>query len=233
LFADILEPYTLNVFTDASLRKISNVETWVSSGVIAVYGNTIVSDDYRVYKNQTSNYAELKAIKLGINIAQDICRQVPSIKVVNLFSDSQISIYGIRDRIFNWRIINNTMVGYGNKIIANQDIFLEIMNLIVMCNLHINFWHQKGHSDESSIQKSRYSFITSNRIVGANESNVDFEFIKYINRFNQMVDNASRKLLYQTDSMQDVITPISFLIPTSTYHQEVLNQYNHLINGGN
>lgn len=230
MYANVDDPRVLNVFTDASLRRISNTETWVGSGTIIVNNNTIIKEDFRVYKNQTSNYAELKAIKLGIDLAHDICRQNPSIMIINLFSDSQISIFGIRDRIFNWRIINNEMVGYGNKVIANQDIILEIVQLVLRSNIFIRFFHQKGHTDQCNLYKAKKAFIISNRCVGANELNVDFDFIKFINRYNQMVDNSSRKILYQQESINNIITPMTFCIQNSQ-HQIIMEKYKNQING--
>lgn len=232
MFADILEPYILNVFTDASIRKISDQENWSCAGAIAVYGNTIICEDYKVYQNRSSNYTELKAIELGINMALNIIKQNPNISRVNLFSDSQISIFGIRDRIFNWNIINNTLTGYGNKIIMNQDIFLEILQLIIMSKLNICFYHQKGHSDQSSISVSRNTFITSNNMVGATEETVDYEFIKYINRYNQMVDAASRKILYHLDQPINTISPMLFKVKSKDNHNELLEEYTKYVNGG-
>lgn len=233
MFANILEPYILNIFTDASIRKISDNECWSCAGAIAVCGNTIIADDYKVYQNRSSNYTELKAIELGINLALNIITNNPNLIKVNLFSDSQISIFGIRDRIFNWSIINNTLAGYGNKIIMNQDIFLEIVHTVINCKLNISFYHQKGHSDQSSISVSRNTFIKFNRVAGATEHNVDFEFIKYINRYNQMVDAASRKILYHIDKSQNTISPIVFNIASKNSYNELLEEYKKYINGGN
>ena len=229
MFADILEPYTLNIFTDASLRKISEIETWTCAGSIAVYGNTIIDTDYRVFKNQTSNFTELKALRLGIDMALKTIRAHPQIQLVNLFSDSQISIYGIRDRIFNWRVINGQLAGYGNKTIVNQDIFLEILQIVTDSKLNIRFYHQKGHSDQISLSASRITLIISNRVVGADEYNICNDFIKFINRYNQIIDNGSRKILYEIGSANQITSPIIFNVGDN--YKNILVYYNNLMGG--
>lgn len=222
--------YTLNIFTDASLRKGDSPETTSTcAAAIAFVGENIIDRQYRIYMGETSNYGEIKAVRLGVELAL-AHREYNSI---NLFSDSQISIYGVRDRVFNWRIINEQLVGYANKIIKNQTEFLDVINLVTDNNLNINFYHQKGHVDTTNIKSllyARSTFFDSNRPFGSTQTNTDIAFIKYISNCNDMVDHYSRDMLYDISIEKPrVINPFNF--SPRINHQELLNKFNILIGG--
>lgn len=222
--------YTLNIFTDASLRKGDSPETTSTcAAAIAFVGENIIDRQYRIYMGETSNYGEIKAVRLGVELAL-AHREYNSI---NLFSDSQISIYGVRDRVFNWRIINEQLVGYANKIIKNQTEFLDVINLVTDNNLNINFYHQKGHVDTTNIKSllyARSTFFDSNRPFGSTQTNTDIAFIKYISNCNDMVDHYSRDMLYDISIEKPrVVNPFNFLPRIN--HQELLNKFNILIGG--
>lgn len=224
--------YTLNIFTDASLRKGDSPETTSTcAAAIAFVGENIIDRQYRIYMGETSNYGEIKAIRLGVELAL-AHREYNSI---NLFSDSQISIYGVRDRVFNWRIINEQLVGYANKIIKNQTEFLDVINLVTDNNLNINFYHQKGHVDTTNIKSllyARSTFFDSNRPFGSTQTNTDIAFIKYISNCNDMVDHYSRDMLYDISIEKPrVVNP--FYFSPRINHQELLNKFNTLIGGNN
>jgi ribonuclease HI len=224
--------YTLNIFTDASLRKGDSPETTSTcAAAIAFVGENIIDRQYRIYMGETSNYGEIKAVRLGVELAL-AHREYNSI---NLFSDSQISIYGVRDRVFNWRIINEQLVGYANKIIKNQTEFLDVINLVTDNNLNINFYHQKGHVDTTNIKSllyARSTFFDSNRPFGSTQTNTDIAFIKYISNCNDMVDHYSRDMLYDISIEKPrVVNPFNFLPRIN--HQELLNKFNILIGGNN
>ena len=180
-----------------------------------------IEQQYRVCSDTTNNNAEIKAIRLGVEIA---IRFKNRFSHINIFSDSQISIFGIRDYIFNWKNINGIICGYQNKPIANQSVFLEILDMIVRSDLHINFWHQKGHVDmkQSSLYNALHVFQSSNGIRG----NVSLGFIKYISFWNDMVDNESRKKLLQTNFTNPYREPLCF--QAQDFYQK-LEIYKYLI----
>ena len=102
---DFFNKNTLNIFTDASMNSYGNSGC---AGSCFVFGeidkrfpllNTQLHT--RVIKKCTNNFAEGRAI------ADAIYRAIPYIhnfSTIRIISDSQITIYGIRDRMMNWKI---------------------------------------------------------------------------------------------------------------------------------
>lgn len=212
---------TLNIFCDASIENLDNGKFRGCYGALAVYGDQPIDEIYKVCNNTSNNDAEIKAIRSAIILA---AKYKTRFQNINILSDSQISIYGIRDRIFNWRMINETLYGSSNNPIANQSIFLEIVNIIVSKQLRIKFYHQKGHV--SSSIKSRFHakevFMRSNSI-----DSVSDDLIKYISYWNNVVDNESRTLLYNLYLINSNNEPINFI--ASNEFQNQLIKYKQLI----
>lgn len=206
--SDIFTPDAINIFTDASIKKLHSGETIGCAGCILVFGELInrnIQEYYQIIRDTTSNNSEIKAVRLGI---QNVLRYKNQYNKIRLFSDSQISIFGIRDRIFNWKYINGTYIGTEGTPIKNQDIFLEIVYTILENNLNIEFYHQKGHVDygPKSINNAMHVFIASNNI----REYVDESFIKQISIFNNMVDNNSRNYLDNFNSNYEYLEPLHF-----------------------
>ena len=66
---DIFTPDAINIFTDASIKKLYSGETIGCAGCILVFGELIdknIQEDYQIIRNTTSNNSEIKAIRLGI-----------------------------------------------------------------------------------------------------------------------------------------------------------------------
>lgn len=211
---DVFAEDTLNIFTDASIRKIKGGETLGCAGMLAVLGNGTKSyERFQIIRNTTNNNSEIKAIRLGV---EEAIRQKNYFKTIRLFSDSQISIFGIRDRIFKWQNRGGSLCGYEGTPIKNQDIMLEIVHMIVDNNLKIEFYHQAGHvkvTDKDELLDAIHVFSSSNNI----RSMVSYEFMNTISQYNNYVDNASRNHLYTIDESllannQDLyIDPVYFM----------------------
>ena len=99
---------SLNIFTDASIKTLRNGERIGCAGAVLVFGelkdNNII-EKYDIIRNTTNNNSEIKAVRLGVQ--QAIRNSLPYTKI-RLFSDSQISIYGIRNRF----LIGNLIMVY-------------------------------------------------------------------------------------------------------------------------
>ncbi len=151
-----------------------------------------------IQRNATNNSAEILAIFLGISEAVEIARfnQDPIFRV---FSDSKISLYGLRDWMKNW-IVNSSEDGTlrstsGNPV-ANQQTFVQIYNLIIENNLKVEFYHQRGHVTENGrlgSKESRAYFIKTNKVAPEALGQID---IDYLNIYNNQVDNITRDVLY-------------------------------------
>ena len=224
---DIYNNNILNIFCDASTRnRGSNVD--VCYGAIAICKDDIIDQLYRVNSNSTNNNAEIKALRAAILLA---IRYKNRFSEINIFSDSQISLFGIRDRIFKWKYNKNTerIYGYESEI-KSQEVFIEILNMIIDHELKVNLYHQKGHIDINnftSLKKAAHVFIASNNI----RDKVDYNLIRYISINNARVDERTRRHLLSTDIYaKKIIEPIKF-IPDINFYDK-LNQYYNIKNGG-
>ena len=218
---EINNEHTLNIFTDASIRAIQNGYIGCY-GAIAVIGYTTIDESYVVTGYTTNNNSEIKAIREGILLAL----KHGAGKTINIFSDSQICILGLRERILRWKLIGNQFIG-SMGVISNQEIFMEIAQMILQYNLHINLFHQKGHIifTAESLKQAQNVFRTSNGFRGV----IDMNLIRYISNYNNYVDDETRKRLGRLMSCP-CHDPIRF-IPTpfdkQRYQTLVDNKYLH------
>lgn len=186
---------TLNIFTDASISQIGD-EYIGCSGAVACTGYfnniTIVDETFKINRDSTNNNSEIKAIYLGILLAKKFKNQF---KTINLFSDSKISIYGLREWISNWveSSTGDHLIGSTNKPVSNQSEILSCIYEILDNDININLYHQKGHCEtDAHIQQALITFKSSNNI----SRYVTFEYIANISQWNCYVDNKSRSILY-------------------------------------
>ena len=189
---DIFNPETLNIFTDASIKTIKETnETLGCPGAICVGtnldGSTYVLDEaYFIERYATNNSSEIKAVSLGVSKALQYRN---NFKYINLFSDSMICIHGLREWLYNWLrcIYNGVMYSSSGKPVANQQTFASILNTIVMNNLNINLYHQKGHVsviNNNAVANAVRVFKNTNFI----EDEVSLELISILSGYNNMVD---------------------------------------------
>lgn len=198
---DIFRDNVVNIFTDASVLKTSQGETISCGGAIIVLGDeSETHHNVEVLRDSTNNQGEIMAINIGIDFAIKITNfhrnaglHVPEI---NLFSDSKISVCGLRQWIFNWINCSSGGVMYsssGNPV-ANQDIYKSIIYKIVNNNININLYHQKGHvieNQDKSVINAQRVFNESN---GTKVNNLDL--IRRLSYYNNMIDVITRNCLY-------------------------------------
>lgn len=190
-YKDIFNPETLNIFTDASIKKIGD-ETLGCPGVVCVItyyngSNDILDTAYYVERYATNNSSEIKAISLGVAKALQYRHRF---KTINLFSDSRICIQGLREWIFNWvNCINNGMMcSSSGEPVANQNTFASIVHTILANDLKINFYHQKGHvsiNSKSSVDKAMKVFYDVNRL------DIGMELMVILSNYNNFVDKIT------------------------------------------
>lgn len=188
---DIFNDKSVNIFTDASIMQLESGEYVGCPGFVTTYNGDIINYGYDIHRNSTNNNAEIKAVRMGVVEAtkyQDL--------EVRLFSDSQICIFGLRERIYKWvnRSRDGTLIGYDKKPIKNQDIFTEIVNYILWTNTKVQFFHQRGHINllkQTDLIKARDDFIKFNNI----QDTIDLECIEKICYFNNYVDVNTRRYL--------------------------------------
>ena len=183
---------TLNIFSDASIDKNSGC-----FGVVAVIGDNIIDTRYRLISDTTSNNSEIKGIRSAIDIA---LKYRDKFQYINIFSDSLISINGLREYIYSWKYNEKTGLLYNStrKPVANQSIFIEaksMLNLLEESKSIISIYHQSGHvsNNYNSILKAGDCFKKYNHINGK----IDLNLIRYISVLNNYVDHTSRSILKQ------------------------------------
>lgn len=193
----ILKETTLNIFCDASISssRLNGGLTIGCPGALLVTVERgeprVIHDSYKIIYGTTSNNAEINAILLGVKEAiayrSDYTR-------INLFSDSRICILGLRDWIFAWidRMTDDgALLTTAGTPVANQDVILHIMHLIVTKRLDIRLFHQKSHVNSSieSLEAAKNLFYISNTII------LDIEEVRMISYFNNMVDIKTKEIL--------------------------------------
>jgi len=223
--SEFINEYTLNIFTDASFTKVQGRDYTCGGAVVTINGS-IVDIEYRIYNDSTSNYGELEALSLGVGLASKWRNRV---NCINIFSDSQVSVFGIRDRIHNWTLgKDGKLHGYGGTVIKNQDLFVEMVYIITRNQLPINFYHQKGHvsvNNYDSLNNAIHVFCSSNGI----REQVDINLIKFITDMNNYVDKYTRKKLH-TEELNVSIKPAFHFTPmdgfdmTREYFSNLTNQ---------
>ena len=201
---------TLNIFCDASIIG-KGYNTTGCYGVIAVTEDNVIDTDYKLVSHTTSNNSELKGLRGALSMAN---KWKSSFRFINIFCDSQISVFGLRDYIYNWRFNprDGKLYGTANTPIVNQEIFIECHNILVQLgidpNCTIKIFHQSGHIDNGydNLKRAASVFGKSNNVRG----NVDLNFIRYISTYNNYVDSTSRSYLRRANRQVEYCDPIYF-----------------------
>lgn len=222
----------INLFCDASIdidKKIACAGCTIS--MQNNNANNIIGSRLILQENATNNSAEILAIWIGVVEALKIRQEFPN-AIFRLFSDSKISLYGLRDWIKNW--VNNItpngiLISSSGNPVSNQQRFIEIYNLIVENALKIELYHQRGHVNDGKItvEQSRIQFIRANKVSPENLG-ID---IDYINLCNSIIDDSTRRAVkaYVSDGIMlenvelEGQVPMNFLIRVNMLPQYIRN----------
>ena len=96
---NLVNEESLTIFTDASISPNRDGTYYGCPGFVAVDANGIIDSGYIVIDDTTSNNSEIKAIRMGVMAAN---KYKEKYKYIRLFSDSQLCIFGLRDRFYSW-----------------------------------------------------------------------------------------------------------------------------------
>lgn len=220
----------INLFCDASIdtnRKVACGGCYIlcQDGIgIHEIGKKLI-----IQMDATNNSSEILAIWIGVTEALRLRNMYPG-AIFRLFSDSKISLYGLRDWLKNW-VVNITddgvLISSSGQPVVNQQRFIYIFNLIVENNLRIEFYHQRGHVNEGrvSIDRARAQFIKANKVppegLGLNT--------QIISNCNNIIDNLTRDAVKAyinngtllSDVTLEGITPMHFYIRSNMLHQYI------------
>lgn len=202
----------INIYTDASM-VMKGEEFYTCCATIAVLGNNIYNPlkyDYRIFK-ATNNFGEVYGVLMAVEMAIQMKRVFPY-ATFNIFSDSQISVAGVKEWCFTWfKRMREDGVFFSSefKPVANQEIFKKIIWLIVTYNIHINFYHVRGHIDKIGFRKAMQGFESSNGFP------ITLDIMRSIAYMNNQVDNMSRNKLKAANLDEYESYPLfySYIIP--------------------
>lgn len=190
-YEDFVNDKTLNIFCDASILELGKDNYSGCYGAMAMCKDRLYDQEYFICTNTTNNNSEIKAIRTGVQMASIFKDKFENI---NIFSDSEISILGIRDRIFNWYLCDGKFYGYNYNPIKSQSVYVEIVTMILNNDITLGMYHQKGHVNTKytdDINKAIKVFAASNGL----RDSIDTSLIKYISDYNNKIDGLTRLVL--------------------------------------
>lgn len=188
---------TLSVFCDASIdikNKIACGGAVSSYPVFGANGSNVLVDNSRmtIQRCATNNSGEILAILEGINLAS-IMMQYIKFNRINIYSDSKISLYGLREWCFRWAPTQdeNGFIYGSNGKVSNQQKFIEIIDTIINLKLPVRFYHQKGHVKKTQYAMANRFFYDANKEF-AQVVNPLYD-IETISAYNNWIDKATRE----------------------------------------
>lgn len=219
-YDNIFNDKTLNIFTDASVLNKPG-EIIGSPGYVAVIGNNVIHHNEIILRQSTNNESELYAIYMAIQFA---LLNRDKVEVINIFSDSQFAVFGLREWIFNWlnNIRDDKLYNSSQKLVANQKIFMNIIYTILFYDLKVSFYHNRGHFKYNQVKEFVRLFTKHNFLNDYLEFPAAYTIIHY----NDMVDNNTRSLLHKTKQF-----PPKLEIPEYLARNDLdMNHYKELLN---
>lgn len=194
LLEDISNNESLNIFSDASTKKCKKDRMAAAYAVVAVCKDDFIETEVRIHSDTTVNAEEARGVRTALSIA---LLHRKEFKRINIFSDSKITIYGLREWRRNWIFKNGQLYSKSTgKLVSNQGLFAEMyMMSEELCRTNIlNLYHIKGHITNGNYKNCKdavKSFKNENKIY----DNVDINLIRYLTTYNNHVDSLSRNRL--------------------------------------
>jgi ribonuclease HI len=154
---------------------------------------------YCIQMNGTNNSGEVAAVAMAVRGAIDIYSQIDKDSfnaTFNVFSDSLITINGVREWLPNWikkaDRAGNLMTASGKQA-SNQEFFKFIYNTILESDININFFHQDGHIT-TNVDRMIPDFVKFN--YGLKPSDLGLTPMQLC-ACNDFVDRETRMLINQ------------------------------------
>lgn len=219
---------TLNIFTDSSVKTMEyGFDS--ASAIVALMGDKKVLERVELNRNTTNNYGEIRAIYMGVEAAEEINRYFKP-KYINIFSDSRISVLGLKEWYKKWDVVDEqgySITSSGNRV-ANQSVIWSIMRFIIDHNLHLSIYHIKGHVDpnkKGALKDYAHKMRVINGDIGAGL--IEEEDIRKLIEGNDYVDRTSRDMVRISERYPFILRPIERLY---NFTPEEIKKYEELIN---
>ena len=206
--------HTLNIFSDASMRRHEKGILDSCYGAVAVCKDNIIDEWFRIQSSCTVPAAEIRGVRCSLTLAH---KWKYYFQHINIFCDSQLAIFGLREYIYKWQynpadnLLYNGLKG-NRKPVKNQEVYIECLQLLNDLRMNgniINLYHQNGHVENGidNVRAALETFKKSNGIMGK----VDYNTIRYISLYNNYVDSKSRSIINRTNIFENVYyDPVSF-----------------------
>lgn len=215
----------LEIFCDASIKTYPNGRMFGCAGAIAPQFNM---KKFEVLPDVTNNRSEIEAIYLAVQMAKEIITY-NKIDSITIYSDSKLSIYGLREWMGSWMRLMVKGVIYTNTgtRVKNQEVFLRVLDFLVKNNMKVNLRHQKGHVkilNQKSFSNAREVFYNSNGYY------LQDEVLSRICIFNNKIDSETRELLqivnpndYDVAKSDEErgLTSMCYCIPPKDYYKYI------------
>lgn len=215
----------ISVYTDASLVKKNGI-TSTCAGYVLVYHREILDEGTQILYNSTNNYGEIYAVYMGV---QALLRHAGSDCFLNLFSDSKISIDGLKYWISNWvktQDRDGRLRSSSGNDVANQDLFKSIIGLIANSGVHLQMFHILGHISvnvDRELQTARATFKRENGVL------LSEDIIREICIYNNYVDNMTRDLLVRQAEKELIANPKPIVAVSKSIDTHTMNNYLELL----
>ena len=223
---NIIADDVLNIFCDAYIKTFPDGITIGCPGAVGYCGKKIICWNYDILPNTTNNNSEITAIYMAVIMAQ---WHSQFYREINIFSDSKICVYGVKHWYQSWFQNvgpDGTLYSSTGAPVANQEVFKDIIRYMVMNNVRVNIYHQKGHvtSTAASLNAAMKVFEDSNKL------HITPEQLRYICKGNDYIDLTTK------DRLDRIKTSFGYGIRPDRVFESVINQedlvkYTNLIRG--
>ena len=190
----------IDIFSDASvLGKVDKAKgNRVCAGAISVINDRRDKEYHCIIEGNTNNYGELTGLYLAIQLAAEYKDEYTEF---NIYSDSNISVMGLKEWIYNWVTHmdeNGIMYSSSGAEVANQTIIKSIVDFIINTfdpEVHrINILHCKGHVNINSAFSVNTAYDCLARNFRLPPENLP-DLIPYIQKWNNYIDESTRASL--------------------------------------
>lgn len=228
----------LNIFTDASIKRIRNENSFIGCpGIISYLGYQSLCKRLEMINFSTNNESEIRAIQMAVEYIYECIPMLPFIKRINIFSDSKISVYGLRDWYKTWftKAKNGELYGSNGKV-KNQKYFIFIIKAIEQLGVPINIYHLRGHMANKPAYEFIASFYKENHIAGY-YGQMNYELKNYLVHGNDEIDKETGVVdgidvsnIVVPYKKEELVSPFDY---TDLINSIDLNKYERLISGYN
>lgn len=210
----IFNDNTVNIFTDASVKNHGQTTETIAGMELYNRDLNVERSRYTRLIPSTVNEGEIYAIYMAIMTCVEIKEKYPDENYTfNIFSDSRISVLGLREWYSNWvdmTLKNDTekLINSSKEFVMNQQLFINCFDYIIKSGIHINFYHIRGHMctlNPRDIDKFTTSFKEINKL----NDYPSRELVSRLILMNDLVDRKSRSYLLPSAQNKENIPTIT------------------------